>query len=68
MFKGLHMLRLAADKLENQDWEYVGKIEDELKYICHTEPQKSQELLRGPLIRWYLEKVRENINSGQGVV
>lgn len=24
--------------------------------------------MRGPLIRWYLENVRDQINSGQGVV
>jgi len=58
LYKSLSMLRLAADRLENQDWEYVNRIEEELKYMCNTEPQKSQELLRGPLIRWYLEKVR----------
>ena len=36
LYKNLHMLRLAADKLENQDWDYVNRIEEELKYICHA--------------------------------
>lgn len=53
-YKGLHMFKIAVDRLENQEWQYVERLEQELKKICSTDP-KTQDLLNGPILSWYLE-------------
>jgi|JI10StandDraft_1071094.scaffolds.fasta_scaffold2421905_1 hypothetical protein len=60
------MLQMALDRIESQDWQYVEKVEQELKNICLSEP-KNQDLLGGPLLSWYLEEVVHSLNTSQNV-
>jgi hypothetical protein len=67
-YKGVHMLRVGIDRLENQDWDHIKQIEEEIKGICLEEPQKSEDLLRGPILKWYLERIKDTLNSGRGLI
>lgn len=66
IYKSLNMFRMALDRIEGQDWKYLEKVEQELKYICLSE-QKNQDLLSAPILSWYLEEVVQAMNTTPNV-
>lgn len=60
------MFRMALDRIESQDWKYMEKVEQELKYICLSEP-KNTDLLSGPILSWYLEDIAQSLNTTRNV-
>ena len=40
-YKSLNMYKISAERIEAQAWDYVEKLEDEVKQLCDMPPQKT---------------------------